>query len=148
MDHFSRKLVGQGFVSYVWRASSEFARDRTVPVGYKLSMVPFENGNPVASPENKSAAIDILANADNSACPKRCFRPVGIAFDRYGRLFFSSDATGEIYVVTKTQVLTQTDGNSTTNSPLDTDSSSPAVEKISHLFTGVVSFAFLIFITM
>lgn len=111
-------------------------------------MVPFENGNPVASPENKSAAVDILANADNSACPKRCFRPVGIAFDRYGRLFLSSDATGEIYVVTKAQVSPLTDGNSTTNSPPDTDSSSPAIEKTIHLFMGILSFAFLIFITM
>ncbi len=36
-----------------------------------------------------------------TACPQGCFRPVGLAWDKEGRLFMSSDATGEIYVVTK-----------------------------------------------
>lgn len=47
---------------------------------------------------------DVLANADNSACPDHCFRPVGIAFDDQGRLFMSSDASGEIYVIVKDEL--------------------------------------------
>ena len=48
--------------------------DRTAPVGYKLSVVPFANGQPVAASDNKTAAIDVLTNADNSKCPDSCFR--------------------------------------------------------------------------
>ena len=78
-------------------------RNRDIPSGYKLSMVPFENGEPVAGPDNTTAAIDIFANTDNSACPDNCFRPAGLAFDSQGRLFMSSDATGEIYVIARDQ---------------------------------------------
>lgn len=73
--------------------------DRSNPVGYKVSMLPFQNGEPVAKPNNNTAITDIFGNADNSVCPKNCFRPVGMAFDSKGRLFVSSDATGEIYVI-------------------------------------------------
>lgn len=75
--------------------------DRTDPSGYKLAVIPFANGEPVAAADNNSAYTDIFANADNSACPDNCFRPVGIAIDRKGRLFMSSDATGEIYVLAR-----------------------------------------------
>lgn len=34
-----------------------------------------------------------------SKCPDDCFRPVGLAWDSKGRLWFSSDSTGEIYVL-------------------------------------------------
>ena len=64
-------------------------------------VIPFTNGEPVAASDNDTATIDILANADNSVCPDHCFRPVGIAFDDQGRLFMSSDASGEIYVVVR-----------------------------------------------
>jgi len=76
-------------------------RDRTDPVGYKLSVIPFHDGEPLATPDNNTAVTDIFANVDNSVCPQNCLRPVGIAFDSKGRLFVSSDATGEIYVVEK-----------------------------------------------
>ena len=73
--------------------------DRSDPVGYKLSVIPFKDGEPVAAPDNNTATTDIFQNSDNSVCPQHCFRPVGIAFDAQGRLFVSSDATGEIYVI-------------------------------------------------
>jgi hypothetical protein len=41
-----------------------------------------------------------MRNVNVSACPTGCFRPVGLAFDGQGRLFMSSDSTGEIYVIT------------------------------------------------
>ena len=74
-------------------------RDRTQPVGYKVSLVNFANGGPVAPSTSTTSYADILTNADNSKCPNACFRPVGMAFDRQGRLFVSSDASGEIYVL-------------------------------------------------
>jgi hypothetical protein len=48
-------------------------------------------------------------NPDNSKCPGSCFRPVGLALDSKGRMFVSSDATGEIYVLARTGM-----GSSTT----------------------------------
>lgn len=45
------------------------------------------------------AATPILSNEDLSNCPDDCFRPVGLAWDADGRLWFTSDSTGEIYVL-------------------------------------------------
>ncbi|KAL8719371.1 MAG: hypothetical protein Q9225_003628 [Loekoesia sp. 1 TL-2023] len=98
--------------------------DRTNPVGYKLSVIPFANGEPVPAPDNKTAAVDVLTNADNSKCPQNCFRPVGIAFDQQGRLFMSSDATGEIYVVVRDQASQGNTGTSTSGAPTPTTSPS------------------------
>ena len=87
--------------------------DRTNPSGYKLSTIPFQDGEPIAASDNDTSYTDIVANADNSACPQSCFRPVGIAFDSQGRLFFSSDATGEIYVVMKESSSNSASGTAT-----------------------------------
>ena len=62
----------------------------------------FANGSPVAASNSMSATTDIFANANNSNCPDDCFRPVALAFDSNDRLFVSSDATHEIYVLVKT----------------------------------------------
>jgi len=96
---------------------------RAVPQGYKVSVVQFANGEPVASSTSMTAAIDIVANQDNSKCPGKCFRPVGLAWDSQGRLFFSSDATGEIYVVSRaTSSTTSTSGSTSTSSKTSTSS--------------------------
>ncbi|CAG5156862.1 uncharacterized protein ALTATR162_LOCUS4655 [Alternaria atra] len=76
--------------------------NREEPIGYKLSLVQFDgNGSPVAPANSTTAATDIVSNPDLSACPGSCFRPVGLAWDAQGRLFMSSDSTGEIFVVTR-----------------------------------------------
>jgi glucose/arabinose dehydrogenase len=75
--------------------------NRDDPVGYKVSVVEFANGEPVDASDSMTAAADIVSNADNSACPDNCFRPVGLAWDGNGWLFMSSDSTGEIYVITR-----------------------------------------------
>lgn len=93
--------------------------DRTDPVGYKLSVVQFQNGEPVDASTSTTAAVDILANQDLSACPDNCFRPVGLAFDNQGRVFMSSDASGEIYLITRTS-----EQNGTATSGLPTSSAS------------------------
>jgi glucose/arabinose dehydrogenase len=72
------------------------------PVGYKLSLVNFTNaGEPVDQRTSKTAAIDIFGNANDSVCPGDCFRPVAMAIDSQGRIFLSSDSTGEIYLVSR-----------------------------------------------
>ena len=100
--------------------------DATNPVGYKVSVVPFENGEPVAAPDNNTAATDIFTNADNSKCPTNCFRPAGLTFDSQGRLFVSSDASGEIYVVVRSQTATSTATSSGTASTASATKTSAA----------------------
>lgn len=92
--------------------------DRTGAVGYKLSKVSFTaDGQPVAPSDSTNATADVLSNADLSKCPGGCFRPVGLAWDAQGRLFLTSDATGEIYVLQQAEVSASGgggDGNTTT----------------------------------
>ncbi|KAI4687634.1 uncharacterized protein J4E88_003225 [Alternaria novae-zelandiae] len=76
--------------------------NREEPIGYKLSLVQFDGkGSPVELANSTTAATDIVSNPDLSACPDSCFRPVGLAWDTEGRLYMSSDSTGEIFVVTR-----------------------------------------------
>ncbi|KAK3401689.1 soluble quino protein glucose/sorbosone dehydrogenase [Sordaria brevicollis] len=80
--------------------------DKTDPVGYRLSSIAFDpsTGDPTVSAENSREALkDIIMNKDNSVCPDKCFRPVGLAFDGEERLWMTSDSTGEIYVLLKTE---------------------------------------------
>lgn len=77
-------------------------RNREDPIGYKISFIRFDgNGSPSAATNSTTAAVDIVSNPELSKCPDNCFRPAGLAWDSQGRLFFSSDATGEIYVITR-----------------------------------------------
>lgn len=112
LGHFSRKLVSSLECSFRPLLIHE-NRDRTQPVGYKVSLVDFANGEPLAPSTSTTSYTDILTNADNSKCPDACFRPVGMAFDRQGRLFVSSDASGEIYVLVADTVAGG--GNSSSN---------------------------------
>ncbi len=84
-------------------------------MGYKLSSLAFSNGQPVDPPSSTTAAKDILSNSDLSACPGKCFRPVGLAMDGKGRVYVSSDSTGEIYVLQKAD-MTALGGGSATGS--------------------------------
>ncbi|KAF2173252.1 hypothetical protein M409DRAFT_62814 [Zasmidium cellare ATCC 36951] len=83
--------------------------NRDSPIGYDLRVVEFENGEPVAANTSRDAAVPIMSNQDLSACPDGCFRPVGLAWDSNGRLFMSSDSTGEIYMIVRA------DGNATSS---------------------------------
>ena len=65
----------------------------------------------MAPANSNTSYTDVVANANNTACPGNCFRPVGIAFDSQGRMFFSSDASGEIYVVMKEETSNGTTGS-------------------------------------
>jgi hypothetical protein len=77
---------------------------RSSRVGYRLSSIAFDaaSGEPVAAADSSDALVDVLTNRDLTACPDKCFRPTGLAFDGKGRLWMASDSTGEIYVLQKT----------------------------------------------
>ena len=76
--------------------------DRTQPSGYKVGALYWNDSNSIAQNHSRTALIDIVTNQDNSKCPDECFRPVAMAWDSQDRLYFSSDSTGEIYVITRT----------------------------------------------
>lgn len=73
--------------------------NRENPIGYKISALEFKDGQPTAEHSSTDALIDILTTPDLSKCPDDCFRPVGLAWDKTGRLWVTSDATGEIFVL-------------------------------------------------
>ena len=98
--------------------------DRDEGVGYKLSLVQFENGQPTEASDSTTAATDIVSNEDNSVCPDDCLRPVAIAFDSQGRIFMSSDSSGEIYLVTREAASNGT-GTSTSTGSSPSSSASP-----------------------
>ncbi|CAI6240726.1 unnamed protein product [Periconia digitata] len=99
--------------------------NRDDPIGYKLSVVAFDGatGTPRAPANSTTSYSDIVSNPDLSKCPDGCFRPVGLAWDSSGRLFMSSDSTGEIYVVTRDDG-SSTDSTNGTAEPANPDSSS------------------------
>ncbi|ESZ98934.1 hypothetical protein SBOR_0690 [Sclerotinia borealis F-4128] len=78
--------------------------ETTPPVGYRISTLLFNpaTGLPSSPSTSTTSTTDIITNSNSSFCPGNCFRPVGMALDTLGRLFVSSDATGEIWVVVKT----------------------------------------------
>jgi hypothetical protein len=77
--------------------------DTTNPVGYVLSVISFNptTGEPTADASSTTALSSIMSNPDLKVCPDKCFRPVGLAWDSKGRLWMSSDSTGEIFVLQK-----------------------------------------------
>ncbi|KNG47944.1 iron reductase domain-containing protein [Stemphylium lycopersici] len=84
--------------------------NRSPPVGFKVIAVPFssqgdEGFGPVARRNaEKEAWHDLLWNEGAESCSTtRCFRPVGMAVDMWGRVYISSDsgAEGEIVVLGK-----------------------------------------------
>ncbi|KAL5595229.1 hypothetical protein FOVSG1_008918 [Fusarium oxysporum f. sp. vasinfectum] len=74
--------------------------DRREPVGYQVAYTDFKDGQPAAAASrSRNATKPIIFNKSLNKCPDDCFRPVGLALDSKNRLFFSSDKTGEIFVV-------------------------------------------------
>lgn len=90
--------------------------DRTPPTGYKVIYIPWKGGDPIAAADTQSGYQNLLyteavESEPNNSCPNGCTRyipllshpancrPVGLAFDGRGRLYVSSDASGEIFRV-------------------------------------------------
>jgi glucose/arabinose dehydrogenase len=125
--------------------------DRSEPIGYKVSSVAFANGSPVAAPDSKTALTDIFTNKDTSKCPDSCFRPVGLARDSKGRIFVSSDATGEIWVLVRTnsQVPSGTETPTGTNAPSATETQKGlAAKKNSQISILAASFLLSLVLSM
>jgi glucose/arabinose dehydrogenase len=113
--------------------------DRSVPVGHKVSIVEFANGSPVEAPDSKTALTDIFTNANASECSNLCLRPVGLAMDNKGRIFMSSDASGEIWVLVKSDPASSSGSSTSTSSPTAISislgtSSSTAISKSSQIW--------------
>lgn len=90
------KFDGAGATAYV---AFHGSWNRDAPVGYRIAAVAFKDGQPTAARDSMDAAVDVLSTKDLANCPDKCFRPVGLAWDSKGRLWFSSDSTGEIFVM-------------------------------------------------
>ena len=118
-------------------------------MGYKVSVVDFNGttGDPLAKPDSNTAATDIISNVDDSRCPQNCFRPVGLAFDSQGRLFMSSDASGEIYVVTRDSTAngTGTNPSGTGSAPAATSSKTSGAMKGSDTALVTLFVAYVMF---
>jgi hypothetical protein len=56
---------------------------------------------PTAPRDSRNGTTDVLTAPDLGNCPDECARPVGLAWDSEGRLWFSSDSTGEIFVMAR-----------------------------------------------
>ncbi|KAJ3399931.1 hypothetical protein CcCBS67573_g06989 [Chytriomyces confervae] len=80
------------------------SRNRDVPTGYSVVMIPFENGLPQRSKSGQLNSIITLAHASgvekycrgvNGAV--NCFKPTGVTvFKERGTIFVVSDVTGEL----------------------------------------------------
>ncbi|KAI9148279.1 putative glycine dehydrogenase (decarboxylating) [Paramyrothecium foliicola] len=104
------KFNGNGTRAYI---SFHGSWNRDEPAGYEVSYVAFnnDNGRPTANQDSTDAANRIIYNTDVSNCPDNCFRPAGLAFDSSGRLWFSSDSTGEIFVLEQDNSTSDGEGN-------------------------------------
>ncbi|KAJ4287943.1 hypothetical protein N0V90_011958 [Kalmusia sp. IMI 367209] len=89
--------------------------NRSPTTGFKLVAVDFKKGDdgayvPVEPLTSNSAAKDIFSNPDVTKCAGNgpsassgCFRPAGLAFDKSGRLYMTSDVSnGELWVLGQT----------------------------------------------
>ncbi|PPR04648.1 hypothetical protein CVT24_011866 [Panaeolus cyanescens] len=93
---FPAQFNGNAFVSFHGSA------DRSPPTGYGVVRVPF----PLNQQFGGGLGYSFIVQAtDLTGCPTNCnaIRPVGLAFGDDGRLFVSSDATGELFFVQKGQ---------------------------------------------
>ncbi|KJA23706.1 hypothetical protein HYPSUDRAFT_66098 [Hypholoma sublateritium FD-334 SS-4] len=83
-------LLGHAFVSF------HGSFDRSPPTGYGVVQFPY----PISRPANNGLGYSFVVQATNlNTCPGSCIRPVGLAFGKDGRLFVSSDSSGELFVI-------------------------------------------------
>lgn len=78
--------------------------NRPDPQGYSVGYITFRanvSDPDAAAINSEDAWEDILEPEDEEDCPEDCFRPVGIAFDKQGRMFVTSDSTKELVVITR-----------------------------------------------
>lgn len=84
------------------------AWNRSPPTGFALVRVPFAKASdgsyaPVAA-RNKNGYVKVLTPRSSNAptcSATSCIRPVGLVFDDLGRLYMTSDASGELFRIEK-----------------------------------------------
>lgn len=84
-EQFPAEYQGDLFIAY------HGSWNRSVPTGYKVVRVPFENGSPAGEPQDFAAGW-LSSNRDQVSG-----RPVGLAIDSAGALYVSDDSSGFIY---------------------------------------------------
>ncbi|KAK1524269.1 uncharacterized protein CCOS01_09356 [Colletotrichum costaricense] len=92
-----------------------------------------------------SEAFVTFHGSYTSSCPDHCFRPVGLAWDSQQRLFMTSDSTGEIYVLQRTDVSVST---SSPAIPVPTSSPDAAATLVPSRLTSFGSLAVSVFVFM
>jgi len=91
---FPQTFAGDAFVSF----HGSFGEANAT--GYGVVRVPFVSGT-----TSSNVIYEYIVQASNlTACPSECIRPVGLAFDDNGNLYVSSDASGEVFVITGTTI--------------------------------------------
>ncbi|KAG8737248.1 hypothetical protein FRC10_008398 [Ceratobasidium sp. 414] len=80
--------------------------------GYKVVRIPWSGSAPSAPANSRTGYETVVGAPDVTKCPDGCVRPVGLAFDRLGRLFVSSDTTGEVFMVENASAPDSTQGSS------------------------------------
>ncbi|KAI1129007.1 soluble quino protein glucose dehydrogenase [Nemania abortiva] len=81
--------------------------DRQPPTGYKVVAVPFAQGSdgsyaPTAASWSIRGSIDVFYPQDEAQCSSSvCARPVGLIFDALGRLYVTSDTSGEVFLLSQ-----------------------------------------------
>ncbi|USG60830.1 PQQ-dependent sugar dehydrogenase [Sneathiella marina] len=88
-DQFPKEYLNDAFVAFhgSWNAS--------VPTGYKIVRVPFENGKPAGSYEN--FATGFRTNATDDGAAKVWGRPVGLAIATDGALLVADDVSQTVW---------------------------------------------------
>ncbi|KAF8148681.1 hypothetical protein B0H34DRAFT_736563 [Crassisporium funariophilum] len=89
---FPVSFNGHAFISF------HGSFDRSPPTGYGVVRVPYpiETHDPLGDALGYSFMIQA---ANLTTCPGSCIRPVGLAFGNDGRLYVSSDSSGELFVI-------------------------------------------------
>ncbi|KAJ6261644.1 hypothetical protein Dda_2442 [Drechslerella dactyloides] len=99
--HLGEEFVDSAFITYHG------------PTGHKIVNVPFNRGTVAAPSTTKQGTVDFVwtdQSINTANCKSEintgptaieCISPVGLAFDEGGRMYFTSDQTGEIFAVTK-----------------------------------------------
>ncbi|KAF3009062.1 hypothetical protein E8E14_006884 [Neopestalotiopsis sp. 37M] len=82
--------------------------DRSPPTGFGVVRVPFvkasDGSYAPAAARNQIGYVKVFSpkRADGQTCTaSTCVRPVGLAFDSQGRLYMTSDASGELFMISK-----------------------------------------------
>ena len=66
-----------------------------------MDRVPFTGLQPSSPPSSKTGYSFLVQATNLDTCPGTCIRPVGLAFANDGRLFVSSDSSGELFIISK-----------------------------------------------